>query len=576
MEPEQVPEAVAGNANGDAPAAESDEQLAARRKKQRQEALQRALSTDYGNTTAERVAFHRNVVAHPDQHAYKASVGTNHSNGELLVWACEAYANFSAEYPSVGKALAKARTVRHQLEEQLGKKAGRENTERAAELLAAPDEDDGEPAVVAAAPLRGFDAIRIFTFSDEDGVGWLAAREVFSVLAARPNAPSEALLCSRLLRAWPMLSEAHHRLDCFALPHEYGQGLGRGGRSEARAHEVEPAVLRRQRAAAARDGVRAPRAAEIMEEEEAVAEAAANIQLQPMLSFVGLQLVLDPNVPNSGGWQGTEQAAINELLRHLAARFWASSGLITTVHAPVTVVGVRRTRLELLFDSWQLPGDSELYNYEMHLLGPLAHPHYGVFVRDVAAALMHCFPPARTNKWSDELVRTVLPKVISGLRGPESPLVVRNARGELLLWTWTGCFDELTTVPQRPLAPGESGWARAYNSAAAEAEAERDAATLADEELRGENDPAVEAVRGRTVAAGPPRAFPMLTPRGARFVLAELVTWARSKGTRIEPKVRDFARTYLEHYERAIRQVDDLYQNVAKADSVVIAEQFQS
>jgi fibrillarin-like rRNA methylase len=85
-------------------------------------------------------------------------------------------------------------------------------------------------------------------------------------------------------------------------------------------------------------------------------------------------------------------------------------------------------------------------------------------------------------------------------------------------------------------------------------------------------------VRRRTVAAaaaGPPRAFPMMTPRGARFVLAELVTWARSKGTRIEPKVRDFARTYLEHYERAIRHVDDLYQNVAKADSVVIAEQFQ-
>jgi hypothetical protein len=39
--------------------------------------------------------------------------------------------------------------------------------------------------------------------------------------------------------------------------------------------------------------------------------------------------------------------------------------------------------------------------------------------------------------------------------------------------------------------------------------------------------------------------------------------------------VRDFARTYLEHYERAIREVDDLCQNVAKADSVAIAEQFQ-
>jgi hypothetical protein len=66
MEPEQAP-AVAGNANGDAAAGESDEQVAARRKKQRQEALQRALNTDYGNTTAERVAFHRNVVAHPDE-----------------------------------------------------------------------------------------------------------------------------------------------------------------------------------------------------------------------------------------------------------------------------------------------------------------------------------------------------------------------------------------------------------------------------------------------------------------------------------------------------------------------------
>jgi hypothetical protein len=565
MEPEQAP-VVAGNADGDA--AEGDEQVAARRKKHRQEALVRALSTDYGNTTAERVAFHRNVVAHPDEFAYKGSVGTNNSNGELLVWACEACPDFAAKYPSVGKALAKARTVRQQLEEQLGKKAGRENTERAAELLAAPDED--EPAV-AAAPLRGFDAIRIFTFSDEDGVGWLAAREVFSVLAARLNAPSEALLCSRLLRAWPMLPEAHHRLDCFALPHEYGQGLGRGGRSEARAHEVEPAVLRRQRAAAARDGVRAPRAAEIMEE-EAVAEAMGNIQLQPMLSFVGLQLVLDPN--DGGGWQGTEQAAINELLRHLAARFWASAGLVT-VRAPVTVVGVRRTRLELLFDSWQLPDHSELYNYEMHLLGPLAHPHYGVFVRDVAAALMHCFPPARNNKWSDELVRTVLPRVVNDLLARvESPLVVRNIRGELLLWTWTGCFDELTTVPQRPLAPGESGWARAYNSASAEVEADRAAATLADDELLGENDPAVEAVRRRP-AVGAPRAYPMLTPRGARFVLAELVTWARSKGTRIEPKVRDFARTYLEHYERAIRMMDDPYQNVAKADPVVIAEQFQ-
>lgn len=305
-----------------------------------------------GDSTADRVRFHRRVKA--GQAEYAASKDSNRSQGELLLWAAEKWPDFCENFPTIGKAIKEARRRKRQ-----GGAVGDDGA-------AAADDDAAAGGVVVVVGAEGaHDAVKLY--AAEDAV-WIAARQAFEVLSSRENGPALAQLWLQLARVWPSLPSEHRRVECFALQ----SGIVASDRLDRMVDAAEREL----------DEVGMPQEGDD-----------DRVQLQPMLSFAALHLVLLPAFSCD---------TVHEFLASLSARCWRAE--LTTTTMPPAANWLYRSHRQLLFDSWHNADDPDTFKYVIHLLGPPANPHYGILLSDVSASLKLCFDPKkRPTKWSTQL-----------------------------------------------------------------------------------------------------------------------------------------------------------------------------